>query len=111
MSLDDLDETVQRILKELKNRLQSLYGSRLARVILFGSQARREAEPHSDIDILLVFHGPVNRHDDKERAIEVTSALSLENDTVISCLYMSEDRFLHEDAPLLRNIRREGLTI
>ena len=52
-----------------------------------------------------------DRTQDKSRTLDITSALSLENDTVISCLYMPEDRFLHENSPLLRDIRKEGVTL
>jgi predicted nucleotidyltransferase len=106
-----INEKVSRILTEMKSRLQALYGDRLARVVLFGSQARGDAAPDSDIDILLVFQGDMDRRRDKERAIDVTSVLSLENDIVISCLYMSEERFLQDNGPLLRNIRQEGVAI
>jgi uncharacterized protein len=51
----------------------------------------------------------VDRAQEKEKVMELTSELSLENDAVISCLYMPEERFLHEDSPLLRNIRQEGV--
>jgi uncharacterized protein len=104
-----MNEKVSRILSELKNRLQAVYGHRLASIVLFGSQARGEALSDSDIDILLVFQGAVDRAQEKEKVMELTSELSLENDAVISCLYMPEERFLHEDSPLLRNIRQEGV--
>jgi len=39
-----------------------------------------------------------------------TADLSLENDLVISCVFMSEERFATEQSPLLINVRREGVT-
>jgi len=43
-----------------------------ARVILFGSQARGDAGPGSDVDLLVVFAGEVNR---RERRAEILSLL------------------------------------
>ncbi len=43
-----------------------------ARVILFGSQARGDAGPDSDVDLLVVFAGEVNR---RERRTEILSLL------------------------------------
>jgi predicted nucleotidyltransferase len=45
------------ILQEFCHGLEQIYGSRLVRVVLFGSQARDEAEPDSDIDVMLVLGG------------------------------------------------------
>lgn len=43
-----------------------------ARVILFGSQARGDAQPDSDVDLLVVFD---QRGDDRERRIGIRRAL------------------------------------
>jgi len=47
------------ILREFRQGLEDIYGARLVRVVLFGSQARDEAEPDSDIDVMVVLRGPV----------------------------------------------------
>jgi predicted nucleotidyltransferase len=88
------------ILQEFCHGLEQIYGSRLVRVVLFGSQARDEAEPDSDIDVMLVLRGPVNPHDEIRRLSSFTSGLSLKHDVVISCVYMSEDGFYNEQSPL-----------
>jgi predicted nucleotidyltransferase len=85
-----LNERLQTILADLKGYLQGLYGSRLACLILFGSQARGDAAPDSDIDLLLVFKDAFDREQEKSRVMDITAPLSLENDLVISCLYMPE---------------------
>jgi predicted nucleotidyltransferase len=43
-----------RVLDELKERLSAAYGERLHAVVLFGSEARGDARPDSDIDVLAV---------------------------------------------------------
>ncbi len=97
------------VVTELKQALLSLYGARLRRVIVFGSQAHGEAETSSDIEVLVVLQGPVLPGDEIARTSEIVAALSLQSDSVISCLFMDEERFLHRAGPLLRNIRREGI--
>ena len=51
---------LQPILTRLKKELTDLYGDRLQHLTLFGSQARGDAEPGSDIDVLVVLKSPVN---------------------------------------------------
>ena len=102
---------VQTILTELRRRFEALYGERLVRMVLYGSQARGDAEPGSDIDVLVVLKGPVHPGDEIARTGGVVAELSLQFHEVISCIFMDEDRFMHRSGPLLRNIRREGITV
>ena len=99
------------ILTELRNRFEVLYGERLVRMVLFGSQARGDAEPSSDIDVLVVLKGPVAPGDEIARTSEIKAALSLQYDVVISWTYVSADRYATERSPLLLNVRREGIII
>ena len=99
---------VQDILGQLRPRLEALYGDRLARLVLFGSHARGDADPGSDVDVLVVLKGPVRPGEEIARTSETTAALSLENDVVLSCTFVSEERYEHEQSPLLINVRREG---
>lgn len=100
---------VRKIVAELRKRLERLYGDRLVHLILFGSHARGDAEPYSDIDVLVVLRGEVNSGEEIRRTGGIVSGLSLENDVVISCIFMGEYRFLHRNGPLLRNVRKEGI--
>jgi len=59
---------IQPILDELKVGLKRIYGTRLKQVILFGSFARGEAEPDSDIDVAVVL-------DDYESPFQETERL------------------------------------
>ncbi|RJP68206.1 MAG: nucleotidyltransferase domain-containing protein [Candidatus Abyssobacteria bacterium SURF_17] len=97
------------IVTELREQLELIYGKRLVQMILFGSQARGEACPGSDIDVMVVLQGPVRPGEEIARAGGITSALSLKYDVVISCTFLSEERYKHEQSPLLLNVRREGV--
>ena len=74
-------------------------------------QARGDADPASDIDVLIVLQGPVHPSDEVARTGEIVAELSLQFDTVVSCLFMDESRFAERNGPLLRNVRREGLAV
>jgi len=100
---------MQNLLAELRRRFEALYGPRLVRLMLFGSQARGDAEPGSDIDVLVVLEGPVRAGEEIRRTLDSVAELSLENNAVFSCVFVSRDRFENELSPLLINVRREGI--
>ena len=106
-----MDTDIRSIVSRLKDSLESLYGSRLSRLILYGSQVRGDADRNSDIDVLVVLKGPVKPGDEIARTGGVVADLSLQIDRVITCVFMDEERYLHRTGPLLRNIRREGIAV
>jgi predicted nucleotidyltransferase len=74
-------------------------------------QARGDAEPGSDIDVLVVLEGPVRPGEEIARTGEIASGMSLENNVVISCTFISADRIEREESPLMINARREGAPV
>ena len=103
---------LQTILAELKAALEKLYGERLLRVILYGSQARGDALPDSDIDILVMLKGEFNSTVEQDRVSYVTSDLDLKHDVLITTLILSEDHFeRHKDWSFFTNVRREGISL
>ena len=53
-------QSVLQLLSQSKPDLQSRFG--VTQLALFGSTARDEAGPHSDVDILVSFDGPATSH-------------------------------------------------
>ena len=102
---------VKRILGELRTRFEALYGERLARLWLYGSQARGSADRESDIDVLVVLDGPVDASTELARTENDVAALSLEHNVVVACFFVSRAQFEREQSPLLLNARREGIAV
>ncbi len=103
---------VKHIVKNFKTKIESIYQDRLSKVVLFGSQSRNEAVDGSDIDILIVLKDKeVNPSEELKVTIDIIASLSLEFDKVISCIFVSEDRYFNEKSPLLINIRKEGIAV
>lgn len=106
-----MSRKVRGVLAELRRRLEALYGKRLVKLVLFGSQARGNAKVDSDIDVLVVLKGNVNPFEEIERGGLVTAAVSLERDVTISTVYVSEERYREGTSGLLTNVRAEGVSI
>jgi predicted nucleotidyltransferase len=106
-----MNDKLTLLLAELRRRFETLHGERLVQMILFGSQARGDAEPGSDVDVLVVLKDPVDVGEEVDRTIDLVADLSLQHNEVISCVFLGENRFKHRYGPLLRNVRREGIRI
>jgi uncharacterized protein len=106
-----MSEKLKAILDELRSHFEEIYGDRLVKMILFGSQARGEANSDSDIDVLVVLKGQVNPGEEIEKTGNIVADLSLQYEELLSCMFMDEHRFTARNSPLLRNIRKEGLLL
>jgi len=104
-------EKLQQILDELRTRLVEHYGARLIKVVLFGSQARGDAVPGSDIDVMIVLKGEVSPSKEIEQTGDLVAALSLKYDVLLSTIFRAEEAFYHSETPLLANVRREGVPV
>ena len=106
-----LSPALGSVLAALRHQMRQLYGERLLKLLLYGSQARGDAAPWSDIDVLVVLRGAVQPSDEITRSGGIVSAICLEHDVVIQCLFMEEERFRRSGSPLLRNVSRESIEI
>ena len=102
---------LEKILKELCRRLEALYRERLVRLSLFGSQARGDAAPGSDIDVLVVLRGPVSPCTEIARTVNDVAEISLDHGVVIACVFVSQEAYGHEQSPLLLNVRQQEIAL
>jgi predicted nucleotidyltransferase/uncharacterized protein (DUF433 family) len=107
----NLKQKVNGILNELRRCFKEVYRERLVQLVLFGSQARGDAKPGSDIDVLVVLKEPVDFEIENQQMSEIVAQLSLRYTEVINCIFVDENAFQHSQEPLLRNVRLEGVMI
>ena len=99
------------ILKRLRTELALILGDRLEAIYLYGSQARGDARPDSDIDVMVVLRGDFNYFDMVMKTSACTAQISLDYETVISCVFVSQEDYTHRRTPLLLNVRTEGVLV
>jgi predicted nucleotidyltransferase len=102
--------TTSALLAELRERLERAYGERLSTVVHFGSEARGQASPESDIDLLVVLKRLiVDFGEELERSLIAVYPVSLRLGRRISVKVLAQDEYDRGDSPLLREIRRFGV--
>ena len=102
---------VTSVLKKLKAAIQQTYGPRFQQMILYGSYARGDEEPGSDLDILLVLQDMEDPLEERERLSLLLWQLALEHQIVFSVLPVDADDFKQRKSPLFLNIAREGVAV
>ena len=111
LSLMTFRPEIEALLDDFKQRLEVLYGERLIEVVLFGSVARGEDTPESDVDVLVVLRGPVDHYAESEPLSAVMVDLMARYGEFVVPVVMSESTFRTGDWPLLTNVRTEGISL
>ena len=108
-TIEPLD--TRTLLACIKSRLQAVYGDRLRGVVLYGSEARGEAAPDSDVDILVLLTGPVALGRELHTIIEALYPLQLEIDRVLEAFPVDEAEYLRGEHAWYRSAQKEGLQL
>lgn len=99
----------EELLAAIKSRLVEAHGPRLRGVVLYGSEARGEARPDSDIDILVLLEGPIDFGRDLRKNIEALYDLVLAWERPISARPVDVAVYEAAQYPLYQTARREGV--
>ena len=97
------------IARRMRKGLTEIYRERLRGVYLYGSRARGEQGPDSDVDILIVLDrvGPLG--EELDRTSQLASDLSLDTGVVVSRAFASEADWRTGAKPFLVSARADAL--
>ena len=98
------------VLVRFRKALDEMYGSRLDRVVLFGSRARGDARPDSDYDVAVFLKNFNDRWSEVDRIVPVVTAILYDDGAFIHAMPYRAGAD-QERSPLMQEIRREGLDL
>ena len=105
------EASIDQALAEARQHLARLYGERLRRVILFGSQARGDARPDSDIDVLVVLAGPVHLYTETKRLVHLERMLFERYRFDFSFRVYDEEAYQDTERRFIRTVHEEGVAL
>ena len=106
------EEEIRTALADLKQRLGSLLGRALVKLLLYGSRARGDADPDSDVDVAIVVRGLGAGM--RDRILDTVASIELEHGVPLSTLILSEEeyrRLLERERRIALDIEREGVEL
>jgi predicted nucleotidyltransferase len=102
---------IDQVVQECKTRLKSHYGARFRGLVVYGSVARKQSTPGSDIDLLVLLTGPFNYFDEVRQIIDLLYPIQLESDQLVSAKPVSLDDYERGRIQLYRTAKREGVLV
>lgn len=99
------------ILQQFVNIAKEIYDNDLCRIVLYGSFARGENTPESDIDIALIVKNNTNAKEDA--LLDAVVSCNLQFDVVISTITIEEEKFNYwaDYMPFYKNINKDGVLL
>ncbi len=106
-----IPEVLKPILREVKAKLEAIYGDRLRGIVLYGSWARGEATDGSDIDLLILLDNVQDPVSELDMYSSDIYEIDLKHDVVISTVPVDADDFATGELPLYVCARGEGIAL
>jgi predicted nucleotidyltransferase len=108
------DQYLLQILSEVEARVKNILNDKLVKIILYGSYARDQQGPESDIDImLLVNYNEQEMQGLKEALNEIKFDILFKYNLVLSILVKDNQHFNNylDVLPFYKNVYNEGIAI
>ena len=98
------------ILRRFRAELETLYGDRIDRVVLFGSRARGDAREDSDYDVAVFLHDLTDYWREADRMVDLETDILLDTGAVINGLIFPAEAYGARTV-FMNEVRLDGLDL
>jgi predicted nucleotidyltransferase len=111
-TLQNLSPIERRVVTELRRRIGAELADIGFRMTVFGSRARGDAEPDSDMDVLIEVDVDHISFADKRRLRRVATDVSITSGIIVSLLVVDQGILAERgDFSVFENVREEGIAV
>ena len=108
-SMKQNDINIESILESFTQKVKQVYGTRLEKIILYGSYARGTQNIDSDIDVMIILK---NINHEKVGIIgSLITEMKEQFNVLISMMPVTFQRYSESQRLFYKNVRKEGIVI
>jgi len=98
------------VLVRFRRELSEVYGSKIERVVLFGSRARGDARPDSDYDVAVFLNKLETFNDEAARLAAIETDILYDTGVIINAMPFRAGAY-RERTGLMSEVQRDGLDL
>lgn len=105
---------MQQLIQQYVSNIHDIYGSHLRQIILYGSYARGDFHPDSDIDIMILLDlSDIDIKKYRHQLSDMTFDFNMDYDVDIKPIAKSEEHYRKwvDNYPFYSNVNREGVRL
>jgi len=109
-----MPQTIQQLIQQYVSNIHDIYGSHLRQIILYGSYARGDFRPDSDIDIMILLDlSDIDIKKYRHQLSDMTFDFNMDYDVDIKPIAKSEEHYRKwvDNYPFYSNVNREGVRL
>lgn len=109
-----MPRTIQQLIQQYVSNIHDIYGSHLREIILYGSYARGDFRPNSDIDIMILLDlSDIDIKKYRHQLSDMTFDFNMDYDVDIKPIAKSEEHYRKwvDNYPFYSNVNREGVRL
>ena len=109
-----MPQTMQQLIQQYVSNIHDINGSHLRQIILYGSYARGDFRPDSDIDIMILLDlSDIDIKKYRHQLSDMTFDFNMDYDVDIKPIAKSEEHYRKwvDNYPFYSNVNREGVRL